>query len=491
MEVRDFRKPIAWSAAAAAAGILIYLLFVPPVLGVANNGDFERIMGLSGLDYADPHESYADRYFAYAHQYYAYGHVLRGGYVTTQILLTTVAGWIGHLFSWNRFDIRVLGGCYAFFLLLSLWLIVRHAPNLNGRGPTAASAALLGGFAVFVFADVAYAAYFQSLFGEPYAFVAMLLAVAAVFALADAERPSGRMFALFVGAAFAVLSSKIQNAPLGFPFALLAWRMRGLRADKRWRKQVASGAVVLAAGAALLLAAVPDGLRHINLYQSIFSGILKDSPTPEQDLKELGIPVRYAVLKGTNYFQPDTAIPQSDPTLRREVLDRLGHKDIILFYLKHPDRFVRKLEVAADNGVSIRPYYLGNYDKSAGKPPGALSQSFSGWSRFKHDVLPHSLGWVLGFYLLYAAALVLMWIRARTLKTRLLAEALAAVAVSGAFSFAIPLIGDGEADLGKHLFMFNVCSDMMLVSAASAIVYAAVRAAAALRGRMARGSVPG
>ncbi|MNW21242.1 hypothetical protein D3C71_2220450 [compost metagenome] len=34
----------------------------------------------------------------------------------------------------------------------------------------------------------------------------------------------------------------------------------------------------------------------------------------------------------------------------------------------------------------------------------------------------------------------------------------------GLFSFLVPILGDGRADIGKHLFLFNVCFDMMAVS---------------------------
>lgn len=33
----------------------------------------------------------------------------------------------------------------------------------------------------------------------------------------------------------------------------------------------------------------------------------------------------------------------------------------------------------------------------------------------------------------------------------------------GIFSFLVPILGDGRADIGKHLFLFNVCFDMMVV----------------------------
>ncbi len=104
--------------------------------------------------------------------------------------------------------------------------------------------------------------------------------------------------------------------------------MRSLRPDDKWKRQIWLGVGVLIAASALMVVAAPDRLKNTNLYQSIFYGVLKDSPNVARDMEELGIPAKYSVLAGTNYFQKDTAIPQKDPVLQREVLEKLSHKDI-------------------------------------------------------------------------------------------------------------------------------------------------------------------
>lgn len=450
------------------------LILIPPVVGVADNGDFSRVMGVSGIAPLHPNEPYAERYFAYAQADYAYGGYTQGGYVSTHILLVAISGWISRLFNASHYDIRYLGVCYLALLLTAIALIVRHSPAFAGKRATAVLASILGGVFVWIFADIGYVAYFHSFFGEPYALVGMLLAVSS--ALASAEKPSGGLLALFTAAALAVATAKIQNAPLGFVFGLLAWRLAALRPDDRsWRRRTLACAGILALGSAIMLVAAPNRLVHTNLYQSIFYGVLKDSPDVASDMRELGIPEKYAGLAGTNYFQKNTVIPQRDPTLRREVLEKLGHKDIALFYLKHPDRFVAKLKRAAESGSMVRPYYLGNFEKEAGKKPGTLSYRFSSWSEWKHRHWPRSLAGFALFFFAYLAIAAVWRLRTRSRGVRFALETLAVVAFAGLFSFVIPLIGDGEADLGKHLFMFNVCFDMMVVSVLFGAAYGCVR----------------
>lgn len=484
---RDIRRPVAWMSALAAGVLVVCLIMLSPVVGVADNGDFNRLIGMSGIAPLDKNESYAERYFAYAHTQFAYGSYTRSFYASTQVLLVALSGWLSRLFNSHVYDIRFLGACYTALLMLAFALLVRHSPSVPAsRKATAFLAVSTAAALIWVFADIGYTAYFQSFYGEPYALVAMLLVAASAVSLAAAERPTGAQLALFIGAALAVATAKTQNAPLGFAFALLAWRLLSLRPDRRWRRQTLAGAALLALCPIVMLAVAPDKLVHANRYQTLFYGVLKDSPDVRKDLQELSLPTKYAALAGTNYYEAGTAIPQSDAVLRSEVLDRISHKDIALFYLKHPERFVGKLRKAAEAGFSIRPYYLGNYTQSEGKPPRALSYRFSAWSDWKSHRMPHSLSWLASFYALYIAALAVWRRRAATPQARLLPETLGVVALAGAFSFAIPIIGDGEADLGKHLFMFNVCFDMMVVSVLMGACYGLARGMTALAAQKGR-----
>ncbi|MCD9026230.1 hypothetical protein [Cohnella silvisoli] len=468
---KDIRTIVAWITGIVAGVLIASLIMTSPVIGIADSGDFGRVLGVTGLSVLNRNESYYEQYFHYAHQHFGYGGYTLGGYISTHVILVAGAGLIGRIINGEAFDIRVLGVCYSILFIWAIALMVKNAPLTNSRKNTIILAIVMSLSLLFVFGDIGYLAYFQSFFGEPYALIGMLLMVASAVALASTDKPTGSLLTLFVIAAFAVATSKIQNAPLGFAFALLAWRMYGLRTDKRWKRQALVGIVVLVLGSALMIAVAPDRLRNTNLYQSIFFGVLKDSPDVARDMEELGIPKKYSVLAGTNYFQKDTAIPQSDPVLRKEVLEKLSHKDIAFYYLRHPSRFMQKLDRAAANAMFIRPYYLGNYDQSAGKPPGAIIYKYSGWSQWKVEHMPRKFAWYLGTYILYFAVLGILWWSSSSRRRRLVVETMAVVAIAGVFSCIVPLIGDGEADLGKHLFMFNVCFDMMGVSAVMAAAF--------------------
>lgn len=440
-------------------GLIIYLLFLQPFVGVADNGDFLRMMNTVGLNYYDAAESYADRFFNFSHARYAYDNLFKGFYPSSQILLVLVPRLLAGLVHGSYFDIRLLAAVYAMLLLAASWLIVKT----GARGSWIAGL-LLGAAMLVVFYDIGYLAYFNSLFGEPVSMVAMLLTFALGLRLALQERPTTKGLTLFFIAVLFLICSKIQNAPVGLAFSLIFLRLMTLEGTGNWRKLALRFAVAVSLVSIIMYVAAPKELKHINLYQTVFFGILNGSPDVQDDLRELGLPQRLEVLAGTNYFQADTAIKQDDPSLQADFYDRVSHKDVLFFYIKHPSRLLEGMKYAAGNSMDIRPYYLGNYEKSEGKPEGTLSYTYNLWSQFKQEHLPHKLGFLLIFYLAYYAGVLHEHFHSRKRSERIAAELLMLLGLIGLFSFLVPILGDGRADIGKHLFLFNVCFDMMAVT---------------------------
>ncbi|AJY75481.1 hypothetical protein [Paenibacillus beijingensis] len=458
-----------WVAAVCGAGILIYLLFGHPFIGVADNGDFLRVIATSGLNYDPDGTDYRDRFFGYAHMHYAY-ETFRGAYISTQIIPVIIARYIGWIWDRHLFDIRVLALIYMILMASAAYLIVR-----TGKTSSRAAGIVLAAAVLFVFFDIGYAAYFNSFYGEPVSFLFLLLTAGTGMMLAGQERPSPKLLAAFFVCVLMLACSKIQNTPIGIVFALYGLRFVRLRYDWSWRKLV----LICCAGLFVLSAAMyvfaPKQLKHINIYQTVFYGILNGSPDIEGDLKALGLPPELAVNAGTNFFQTDTVIKQDAPEMKAMFYDRISHKDVLLYYLTHPQRLLQKMDKAAGSSMTIRPYYLGNYEKEVGKPYGAIAYAYSGWSELKRQYMPHSLLFIILFYALYYAVALIEYARSISTSVRIRIELLMLVGFVGFFSFIVPILGDGLADLEKHLFLFNVAFDMMAVTAVVWVVYRIAR----------------
>lgn len=242
------RKPfgISVEVLSVLAGILliVVVLWRPVFIGVADNGDFLRIMNTAGLQYYDASESYEDRFFSYSHERFAYDAPLRGFYPSSQVLVVWLARTIASIINGNYFNIRILGAIYTLLLLSALWLLVKY-----NKPQTPALGLAIGGVLLFVFFDMGYLAYFHSLYGEPVSMLGLLLAFALGLRLLRRSVPDRTGIVLLFLAVLFLILAKIQNAPLGLLFTLiflrLAWLYKdtGLGAEYRklcapiWRQQ--------------------------------------------------------------------------------------------------------------------------------------------------------------------------------------------------------------------------------------------------------------
>jgi len=457
--------------AAAAVILLLSLILLPrPIIGVADNGDFARIMNSAGLHYLT--DDFNERYFGYVNRLYGIGPVVPfgGGYFSTQILPVLLAVLISGLFSnMAVFDIRFLAVLYILIMAAVSFYIVR---GIRKRSAPAAVFAVL--LFIFIFCDTAYTSYFNSLYGEPVTFVFLLLMTATALTMTAEEKPSMSALILFSAGAFFFAGAKVQNVPAGVLAALMFLRISSLRTDKRWRviSSVSAAAVILVSIAGYIC--VARDIKICNKYQTVFFGILKGSGDPQGDLEELGLDPSLAVLAGTNYFMKDYPVDIRTPEFQKKIDEKVNHTKVAGFYIRHPDRLLEKLEISAYYGFKLNQEF-GNYEKYKDTGYKQVTNVFSNWSRMKMEVLPHTLLFVLCFFALVLAVLIYEYGRAKDAKSRLLIEFFGFIALTGIMQFILPVIGDGEADLSKHLFLFNVCFDIF---AAAAPVYAAAKIAA-------------
>jgi hypothetical protein len=273
----------------------------------------------------------------------------------------------------------------------------------------------------------------------------------------------------FVSAAF-FTGAKIQNCPAGILAMLLGLRLLKLRGDKTWRRISIFGVSALVAVALISYVFVSRDIKVCNKYQTVFFGILKDSPDPAGDLAELGLDPGLAVLAGTNYFMKSYPVDIRSDDFKNQLYENVDHLKIAGFYLRHPDRLVNKLEVAAQNAFKLKQGF-GNYENYEGVAYRQTANIFGLWSDFKMKVLPHSLLFITLFYTGCFSVLAFEYVRSRNSRGRLYIELIAFFGLTGLMQFVIPIIGDGEADLSKHLFLFNAAFDCMFIAAATYLAY--------------------
>jgi hypothetical protein len=164
------------------------------------------------------------------------------------------------------------------------------------------------------------------------------------------------------------------------------------------------------------------------------------------------------------------------------LFDKVSYTGIVFYYLKHPGRLLEKLEHAAENGFKLKQGF-GNYEKYPGIQYKQTADIFGFWSNFKMNVLPHTLLFVFTFYLTAVIILFYEYLKAEKPQIRFLIEFLFFIVLTGIIQFILPLVGDGEADLSKHLFLFNLSFDLLCAAAVTYVTAKAAQAARCLKGR--------
>lgn len=471
--IRKVSFKLEYAVTGAVLGILCCILFFRPLIGVADNGDFERIMNSTGLYYLTDNPS--DRYFGFVNRLYGSGFIIPfgGGYLTTQLPLVLLSVFISRTFLGTAlFDIRFLAAIYILIFSTAVFISIRSIRKSSGFSAMIAAVVLL-----FVFCDTGYTSYFNSLYGEPVTFVFLLLMAAIALMLALKDTPNIWVLVAFGISAILFAGAKVQNTPAGLMLVLFLIRLAGVRRELMWKRVAILAAASVTITSLICYASVSREIKVCNKYQTVFYGILKGSPNPAADLEELGLDPSYSVLAGTHYFLDDYLVDIKTPMFQKMIYEEVSHLKVAVFYLKHPDRLLQKLEYAAKCSFKVNQG-VGNYEKYPEAQYKQETEVFNLWSRFKSNYLPHSLLFIAVFYGFIIIGLILQYKKTKNRSQRFLVEFAAIISLTGILQFILPVIGDGEADLSKHLFLFNLCFDLLVFAGAT---YAAVKAASLAR----------
>jgi hypothetical protein len=454
-------------AVAAAAVSLALELFVPPVIGLADNGDYQRVMGYAGFQHTTADAG--ERYFAFLRTRYAVVRPgwFRPGYHTSETLLALAARGVHvALGGGGAFDLRTLAAIHAFLLLLAIAGIVRACREL---APAAqATVALL---LVVVFTDVGYVAPFNSFYSQTASLLFLLLTAAVAADAVRRGRLAGPRLAAYFALALLFVGSKPQERLAAPLLALFGMRLAATSWRAPWRSAAAWLSIALCAFSVWYGRHTPYTLREATMFQVVFGEILGRSATPAEDAAELGLDPEWLRYAGTNAYAPDSPLLQSG--FRRAFLHRVGYRKVVRFYLRHPKRLAGRLERASRDLWTLRPS-LGNYERSAGHPPGARTTAFALWSGLLEHLGRRPVVWAL---LLFAGNLLAATAsyRRSTLRGRFFLEGVVLLVAMAGLAFAVCALADAPIESARPLYTFHALVDLILIADAGWCVQALAR----------------
>jgi hypothetical protein len=453
------------------ASALVQLL-VRPVLGLADNGDYKRILNRLHLVAALPPGQPPKHYVVLE---YVPGRTNNQTYQSTELIFIRFVHRLVVLFGYGPgMDLRAVGVAHAAVLGIAVWLIVRALPGPLGL--RAATSVLL----VVVLTDTRFVVYLDSFFTEPASMLALLFLVAGV--LHAWRRPVVPPLALLgmTAAAVALVASKSQDAPLAVPIAvlLLARRSGWGRLADRWSGRVLPliGVALVLATAGAYLRSQPADLDRDNRYNAVFVEILGHSHDPAGDLRALGLDPELARYAGRPIYLPHNAL--KDPHFGR-FYEIVTHERIAIFYAEHPGRGLALGHRGATASMDLIPRgispALGTETKASSVVPQYGTCKLCLYSTI-------SRGWRGGSGVLvpalWLAAVAAAWgLSRRQRRGRhrggrrqpvgvpadgLVACLLLLVAVA-VVSMVVALLAEGEFEIVKHLYLASVGDALLAV----------------------------
>ena len=451
-----------WFVTLACLGCFAWRLFSPPLIGIANNGDFAKIAGPLSLGPAgqpDDRFLYVTRDYKRAPQY-----AWQSRYRSSEAILARIAYRVSRPFQRHEsFDIRWMGAVHLTLIILALaWL-------MTALLPLGAAAQLAAGLSAgFILGDAAYLGYCNSFYTDAAALAGLLLSVAA---LTDLAVRGGSRLRLAGAAAGALLlaASKTQHVLLAVPLALLIWLL------VRNRAALAASLAVLAGGA-LFVAISPPGYRSDPLFNLIFYKLTPHSPDAARDLAVLGLGSEHLAYVGLHAYLPGA--PTTNRDYMEDLVRRVSLGRVMRFYATDPRRAAaiiwRDLTVAAP---IIQPGEFGNYTVESGRPPGTRASGY--WTGLESRLLSRT-PWLMPAWLI-AAAIVCLAVPSKPAWICLGVVAMAAIELATASLL-------DSLDTSRHLLIFHV----LLETTFSFAVTAAACAVPAVRRwlRAGRASIP-
>lgn len=440
------RAAVAAAVFAVTTAIALAQLFLSGTVGLADNGDANRLVCPLGLKVGpdSSQQGFEGDYVAVepcppgdGFQYRtSWGPLLRLTYWVTRQVTGS-----------DSFDMAVMAvvgavllgaGAAAFFLALP--------GRLGARWPLVA-------LVVVAVSDIGFLTYFNSGYTDQGGFIGLVWVCAGVVGLV-----TRRTWPWFLVAAGAVLFTAVAKTALlsiipAVALALLLSRRHwaGRPVAGRWGIR-RLGVLMLAVGL-LLTAFVGQTARSQgymlskgNQFNLLFYTLLEESEDPRADLRDLDLPTALARFAGTSAWELTTPWGDEDIAEHEERIFSWG--TYAGFFAAQPDRFLELVPRSFDAVSDARVGYLANLPGEPGGDPPLADRPSPVFSVL--DLLPR--GWpvpAISFLWLGAAVFGVRWARSHD-AGRAARGVLALLLTGYAVSQSLLALSDGFYELAKH-----------------------------------------
>ena len=439
-------RALEWSATALLALLIGFQILGPSPVGLADNGDFPKILGPEGIwpsagseqdryRYFNPEYVVRDDRFYDVHIYSLERVFVRLAKFVALIVLPP-----------GTFDLRILGVLHGVVLIAAGWLFFRATRGSPGWVRTGVATLV-----IFILSDIQYVQFLNTAYMDASAVVFCLLTLAvAANALRESHPVWPLAFALSSGL---FLISKLQHAVCAlalvlFCAAMMLRKSAPVRSRYLWLVPVA--AILLAFN--YIARKTPADFRADSVFGVVFG---KLAPRDSQALSYFGFWPDDAKYTGLRNAFVDGS-PMKDPAYRGYLLDRVPARKLAAYYLSHPAivwDIVRTDLAAFGWDPSVRR--LGKLRRLDNPQERAQPAAFGWWSKWKAALLRAA---PLVPLILIGAVLLINAVLVRSTWT---APLLVLGSLMALLSLFVATLGD-SSETERHLILYHVATDFIV-----------------------------
>jgi hypothetical protein len=430
--------------------------------GVADQNDFGRVLNSAGLSYINKAD-YTKYLFKYVVVKFEMEEIPVARYLmlrpsTSEIYPIFVARMICTAIGMKYFDTRVLALVFGILFIISMVIIYKY---LSPKNIFAKALLAVGLFLIFY--DSNYIIWFNSLYGEPMIYISFALFIAAnLIAINNINNLNFKHIGFLIISSLFLLGSKLQCIPILPIVIFVVFRYLFLNNKKYSACFIVAFLTFYCAGYYYDVGH-HFGTNKSTLYNSIFYGLLMDSPDPKKDLIDLGLNPDLVVDKGKHCFLDEKEYTKYYPyneITDKEFFSKISSFKIAKFYLTHPNRLYTALQFTAKNAYNTGTF-LGKYQYGMPQNYDHNIRNYY-WSKLRLKYSPESFVFIFWLFLVAFLIPVYEYFQSKDLQKRLRIELFWLLLIVAVIQFPMPYILNGHADVEKQLYLFNAVYDIII-----------------------------
>lgn len=448
--------------------IMIIALFIPPYIGVANDGTVSETMRTVGLDYIS--DSVGDNYNNYFVRTYKNVYANRGS-VTVHTLFVRFARFVDYIITGDaEFDVRFLAIIYVLLYIPAIFILVNSALK---RLSYFTEKTVVSVLSVMVFADISLISYFNSLYAEPIVLIGLTYMIGSAMSLQYSTKYNSGYIIIFTVWAAILGFTRRHLIIITFIAALFIILLLKLKLTMH-SAVIPVISCVLLAMSLIAYTVMPNDFTDTSKIHSMTRGVLLQSSNPEKTLSEFGIDGSYAILADVSLYDLLPITDEENPLMHEQFIDKYSSIDVLLHYMRHPGAFISMLDIGVKSSFNLNRTFCGNYEKSTGMPPRAQSVFWSAYSIYKVRSAPKTIG-----YLVLMIAAYIMLSGKRVFSVRDVPDrfhyiyfvVMTFVVLVGVVDISYIIIHSGDAQLQQFNFALGICMDFLFYFVLTEILY--------------------